>query len=77
MSALKAFDQDIRSCFSRSTSVDTSDQAWQQAELGLSRGGLGMCSLSRHSPAAYIASLSSSGFSASSEHHLTQAVEVL
>ena len=37
----------------------------------LSRGGLGMRSLSRHSPAAYIASLSS-GFGASSQHHLTQ-----
>ena len=49
MSALKAFDLDIRSCFSRCTAVDTSDQAWQQAELGLSRCGLGLRSISRHS----------------------------
>ena len=75
MSALKAFDLDIRSCFSRCTAVDTFDQAWQQAELGLSRGGLGLRSISRHSPAAYIASLSSSGFSTSSQQHLKQAVE--
>ena len=75
MSALKAFDLDIHSCFSHCTAVDTSNQAWQQAELSLSRGGLGLCSISRHSPAAYIASLSSSGFSMSSQQHLKQAVE--
>ena len=75
MSALKAFDLDICSCFSRCTAVDTSDQAWQQAELSLSRGGLGLLSISHHSPAAYIASLSSSGFSMSSQQHLKQAVE--
>ena len=34
-----------------------------------------MRSFSRHSPAAYIASLSSSGVSTSSQPHLTQAVE--
>ena len=75
MSVLKAFDLDIRSCFSRCTAVDTSDQAWQQAELGLSRGGLGLRSISCHSPAAYIASLSSSGFSTYSQQHLKHAVE--
>ena len=75
MSALKAFDLDILSCFSRCTAVDTSDQAWQQAELRLSRGGLGLRSISRHPPAAYIASLSSSGFSTSSQQHLKHAIE--
>ena len=75
MSALKAFDLDICSCFSRCTAVDTSDQSWQQAELDLSRGGLGLRSISRHSPAACIASLSSSGFSTSSQQHFKQAVE--
>ena len=75
MSALKAFDLDTHSCFSHCTAVDTTDQAWQQAELGLSRGGLGLRSISRHSPAAYIASMSSSGFSTSSQQHLKQAVE--
>ena len=53
MSAHNTFDCNICSCFSRCTAVDTSNQAWQQAELGLSRDGLGMCSLSHHSPAAY------------------------
>ena len=51
------------------------NNTWQQAELGLSRGGLGLCSISCHSPAAYIASLSSSGFSMSSQQHLKQAIE--
>ena len=76
MSALKAFDLDIRSCFSHCTAVDTSNQAWQQEELSLSRGGLGLRSISRHSPAAYIASLSSSGFSMSSQQHFKQALRM-
>ena len=56
--------------------VSSVDQAWQQAELSLSRGGLGICSLSRHSPAAYIASLSSSGAVPLSQEHLIHAVEL-
>ena len=59
------------------TAVDTSDQAWQQAELSLSRGGLGLHYISCNSPAAYIASLSSSGFSTSFLQHLKQAVDTL
>ena len=55
--ALEAFDHNIRAIFSKCTVVDTSNQVGQQAELSLGRGGLGMRSLSRHSPAAYIASL--------------------
>ena len=61
ISALEAFDHNIRSTFSKCTVVDTSNQPRQQAELSLGRGGLGMRSLSQHSPAAYIASLSSFG----------------
>ena len=59
-----------------STVVNISNQAWQQAELSLSRGGLGIRSLSRHSPAAYIASLSSSGAVPLSQEHLIHAVEL-
>ena len=76
ISALEAFDHDIRATFSKCTAVDTSNQAWQQAELSLGRGGLGMRSLSRHSPAAYIASLSSSGAGPLSQKHLIHAVEL-
>ena len=76
ISALEAFDHKIQSTFSKCTVVDTSNQAWQQAELSLGRGGLGMRSLSRHSPAAYIASLSSSGAGPLSQEHLIHAVEL-
>ena len=59
--ALEMFDEDVRRCFSASTGIDASDAAWQQAQLSLSRGGLGLRSLSHHASAAFISSLSSSG----------------
>ena len=34
--------------------MDTSSSAWEQAQLSLSRGGLGLCSLSDPSSACYI-----------------------
>ena len=76
ISALEAFDHDIRATFSKCTEVDTSNQAWQQAELNLDRGGLGMRSLSWNSPAAYIASLSSSGAGPLFQELLIHAVEL-
>ena len=76
ISALEAFDHNIRAAFSKCTVLDTSNQAWQQAELNLGTGGLSMRSLSRHSPAAYIASLSSSGAGPLSQEHLIHAVEL-
>eukprot|EP00731_Ephydatia_muelleri_P020056 Em0012g881a len=54
--------------------VDTSDEAWLQAQLSLSRGGLGLWSLSSHAAAAYIAFLCSSDFSSLSSLHLTSAI---
>ncbi|KAL5494323.1 hypothetical protein EMCRGX_G015630 [Ephydatia muelleri] len=74
--SLEAFDHNIRATFSKCTVVDTSNQAWKQAELSLSRGGLGIRSLSWHSPAAYISSLSSSGAVPLSQEHLIHAVEL-
>eukprot|EP00731_Ephydatia_muelleri_P035490 Em0128g7a len=35
----KYFDNDVRHCFALCTGVDTSDDAWEQAQLSLSRGG--------------------------------------
>ena len=55
--ALQLYDQDVRRCFSSCTAVDTSDVAWKQSMLGLSKGGLGLRSLHHHAPAAYIASV--------------------
>ena len=45
-----------------------------QAQLSLSRGGLGLRSLSSHAAAAYIASLCSLDFSSLSSLHLTSAI---
>ena len=45
-----------------------------QAQLSLSRGGLGLRSLSCHSVAAYLASLSSSGFDKSFNLHLSESI---
>ena len=74
--ALELFDQDVRSCLSQSTSVDLTDVSWNQAQLSLSRGGLGMRSLMLHAPAAYIASVCSSGYGLQSLTHLIHAVEM-
>ena len=75
MASLELFDEDVRRCFSSCTAVDTTDVAWQQTQLSLIRGGLGMRSLSCHSPAAFIASLYSSGYGSISDHHLSHAVQ--
>ncbi|KAL5481713.1 hypothetical protein EMCRGX_G021941 [Ephydatia muelleri] len=55
---LALFDKDVRQCFSECTALDISNIDWMQAQLSLSRGGLGLRSLSCHSVAAYLASLS-------------------
>ena len=68
------FDEDIRRCFSSTTGIDASDAAWQQAQLSLSRGGLGLRSLAHHASAAFISSLSSSGLAPDSSQHLSDAV---
>ena len=61
--ALSLFDDEVRQCFVECTAVDTPDFTWQQAQLSLSRGGLGLRRVSYHSPAAYLASAVSSGLS--------------
>ncbi|KAL5481611.1 hypothetical protein EMCRGX_G021806 [Ephydatia muelleri] len=71
---LALFDKDVRQCFSECTALDTSDIDWMQAQLSLSRGGLGLRSLSCHSVAAYLASLSSSGFGKSFSLHLSESI---
>ena len=52
----------------------TPDHAWHQAQLSLRRGGLGLCSLAHHSPAAYMASLSKSNSATSTHCHLASAI---
>ena len=71
--SLKFFDEEV-SCFSTCIAADIPDDHWKQAQLSLSFGGLGFRSLSYHSCAAFISSLSSSGFGSASNHHLLSAI---
>ena len=73
-SSLESFDSDVRMCFSNCVATDISDVAWKQAQLGLSYGGLGLRSISHHSCAAYIASLSFSGLGSADNPHLMRSI---
>ena len=68
---------DIHRDFNQCMGVDTSNIAWEQAQLSLSSGGSGLRSLSHHSSAAFISSICSSGFGSQSVYHLSQAIVVL
>eukprot|EP00731_Ephydatia_muelleri_P024145 Em0016g416a len=72
--SLESFDSDVRMCFSNCVATDISDVAWKQAQLGLSYGGLGLRSISHHSCAAYIASLSFSGLGSADNPHLVRSI---
>ena len=58
-------------------SVDTTNSSWEQAQLSLSRVGIGLRSLSDHSSACYIASFSMSclGLELISNQHLVHSIE--
>ena len=56
--------------------LDVTDCAWQQAQLNLIHGGLGLCSVSHHSSAAYIASLCASGFGDAQNPHRSHMVDL-
>ena len=74
--AFALFEDRVQQCFSECTAVDASASTWQQAQLSLKRGGLGLRCLSCHSPAAYIASFQSSGLSPSSSKYLSSSVDL-
>ena len=65
-------------CFELSAAIELTLSAAKQATLNLSHGGLGLCSLHCHAPAAYISSLTmsvpSDVCSATSKDHLLAAV---
>ena len=73
---LALFDDDVRHCFAECTMVDTPDIAWQQAQLSLSRGGLGLPCLSLHSSAVYIASIIASGYCSKQSTHLPNSIDL-
>eukprot|EP00731_Ephydatia_muelleri_P005419 Em0002g1595a len=59
----------------KDSGVDTSDDALEQAQLSLSRGGLGLRRLLKHSPACYIASVCMSGLFSAPKQHLLQSID--
>ena len=73
--APQLFDFEIRQCFAQSIAVEVTDRAWQQAQLNLSHGGLGLRSVSYHSSAGYFASLCASGFGGAQNPHLSHTVD--
>ena len=56
---LLMFDTAVRRCFEQFSGLHPDDTQWLQATLATKVGGLGLRSLSKHSPAAYLASRSS------------------
>ena len=71
---LQIFDMAVKECFATCSALDLTEHAWQQAQLGLRYGGLGLRSLALHACAAYIASISSSGFADVDNQHLKYTV---
>jgi hypothetical protein len=55
------FDEDVMKCLEEVAAIELTNRARTQAQLNLRSGGLGLRSLQKHAPAAYIASLTSSG----------------
>ena len=72
--AFQQFDTDVMRGLSSCIANCITDSAWHQAQISLSRGGLGLLSHSKLSCVAFIAAFCSSGFAASEKSHLIQAV---
>ena len=75
--SLKLFNEGVRHCFASCLAVDVPDTQWQQAQLCPKLGGLGLCSLSLHSRAAFISSLAASDLGSPDYIHLQLAVSHL
>ena len=75
LEGLHLFDEEVRQTFSDSMCIEPSDSVWQQAQLSLSRGGLGLRSASLHSSAAFMSSFSMSGFATNTSHHLLRSLD--
>ncbi|KAL5496310.1 hypothetical protein EMCRGX_G012566 [Ephydatia muelleri] len=75
LDAFKLFNNDIHHCFVDCTGFETSDKPWCQAQLGLNRGGLGLCLLFLHSSSTFIASFCSFGVYDFDGIHLTNALD--
>ena len=72
VAALASFDDDMRRTLDESAAIESTDLAWQQAQLSTRRGGLGLRSVAQHAGAAFIASYTASCTEPSA--HLHEAV---
>ncbi|KAL5473538.1 hypothetical protein EMCRGX_G028029 [Ephydatia muelleri] len=73
---LALFDGEVRCYFSDCVGIDASDAVWQQVQLSLSRGGLGLGRLELHCSAAYLASVIKTSNSNPLDEFSTQAVSI-
>ena len=71
---LQIFDMAVKECFATCSALDLTEHDWQQTQLGLRYGGLGLHSLALHACAVYIASISSLGFADVDSQHLKHAM---
>ena len=53
------FDSSVREAFVELTGCNPSDEEWEQAQLSLSKAGLGLRSVEKHAAAAFVASRTS------------------
>ena len=72
VAALALFDDDMRRSLDESAAIESTDSAWQQAQLSTRRGGLGLRSVAHHAGAGFIASYTASCTEPSA--HLHEAV---
>ena len=73
---LALFDGEVRCHFSDCVGIDASDAVWQQVQLSLSRGGLGLRRLELHCSAAYLASVIKTSNSDPLDEFSRQAVSI-
>ena len=73
---LALFDGEVRCHFSDCVGIDASDADWQQVQLSLSRGGLGLRRLELHYSAAYLASVIKTSNSDPLDEFSRQAVSI-
>eukprot|EP00731_Ephydatia_muelleri_P000766 Em0001g766a len=73
---LALFDWEVQCYFSDCVGIDASDAVWQQVQLSLSRGGLGLRRLELHCSAAYLASVIKTSNSDPLDEFSRQAVSI-
>ena len=73
---LALFDGEVRCHFSDCVGIDALDAVWQQVQLSLSRGGLGLRRLELHYSAAYLASVIKTSNSDPLDEFSRQAVSI-